>query len=76
MTTLVEAIPLTMDSHGVYRVGGSRVTLDLLVRAFNRGATAELDRSGIPDSAVARRLPGDRLLLEAQRRTSSVFREA
>ena len=30
-----------MDSHGVYRVGGSRVTLDLVVRAFNRGATAE-----------------------------------
>ena len=41
MTTLVEAIPLAMDSHGVYRVGGSRVTLDLVVRAFNRGATAE-----------------------------------
>src|SRR5258708_25856159 len=41
MTTVVEAIPLAMDAHGVYRVGGSRVTLDLIVRAFNRGATAE-----------------------------------
>ena len=41
MTTLVEAIPLAMDAHGVYRVGGSRVTLDLVVHAFNRGATAE-----------------------------------
>ena len=30
-----------MDAHGVYRVGGTRVTLDLVVRAFNRGATAE-----------------------------------
>ena len=30
-----------MDSHGVYRVGGTRVTLDLVVHAFNRGATAE-----------------------------------
>src|ERR1700690_1752742 len=27
--------------HGVYRVGGTRVTLDLVVRAFDRGATAE-----------------------------------
>jgi hypothetical protein len=25
----------------VYRVGGTRVTLDLVIRAFNRGATAE-----------------------------------
>jgi len=41
MTALVDSIPLTKDAHGVYRVGGSRVTLDLVVRAFNRGATAE-----------------------------------
>jgi hypothetical protein len=36
-----EAIPLAKDSLGVYRVGGTRVTLDLVVRAFHRGATAE-----------------------------------
>jgi len=38
---VVDAIPLLKDAHGVYRVGGSRVTLDLVVRAFNRGATPE-----------------------------------
>jgi uncharacterized protein (DUF433 family) len=38
---LVDAIPLAADSHGVYRIGGTRVTLDIVVRAFNRGATAE-----------------------------------
>jgi uncharacterized protein (DUF433 family) len=38
---LVDAIPLSTDASGVYRVGASRVTLDLVVRAFNRGATAE-----------------------------------
>ena len=38
---MIDAIPLAKDSHGVYRVGGSRVTLDLVVRAFNRGATPE-----------------------------------
>jgi len=37
----MEAIPLSKDAHGVYRIGGTRVTLDLVVRAFNRGATAE-----------------------------------
>jgi uncharacterized protein (DUF433 family) len=40
-TDVLEAIPLAKDEHGVYRVGGTRVTLDLVVRAFNRGATAE-----------------------------------
>jgi uncharacterized protein (DUF433 family) len=38
---VVDAIPLAKDAHGVYRVGGSRVTLDLVVRAFNRCATPE-----------------------------------
>jgi uncharacterized protein (DUF433 family) len=39
MTT--ETIPLVRDADGVYRLGGTRVTLDIVVRAFNRGATAE-----------------------------------
>jgi uncharacterized protein (DUF433 family) len=38
---VLDAIPLAKDVHGVYRVGGTRVTLDVVVRAFNRGATAE-----------------------------------
>jgi hypothetical protein len=32
MTALADAIPLTKDADGVYRVGGTRVTLDLVVR--------------------------------------------
>jgi uncharacterized protein (DUF433 family) len=34
-------LPLTLGKDGVARVGGTRVTLDTVVRAFNRGATAE-----------------------------------
>ena len=34
-------VPLTLDSEGVARVGGTRVTLDTVVDAFKRGATAE-----------------------------------
>ncbi|HEY3740881.1 MAG TPA: DUF433 domain-containing protein [Bryobacteraceae bacterium] len=41
MSAVVDAIPLALDSSGVYRIGGTRVTLDLVVRAFNRGATPE-----------------------------------
>jgi uncharacterized protein (DUF433 family) len=41
MAEVVDTIPLSRDASGVYRVGGSRVTLDLVIRAFNRGATPE-----------------------------------
>jgi uncharacterized protein (DUF433 family) len=34
-------LPLKLDKAGVARVGGTRVTLDTVVRAFVRGATAE-----------------------------------
>ncbi len=34
-------LPLTLSKDGVARVGGTRVTLDTVVRAFTRGATAE-----------------------------------
>jgi uncharacterized protein (DUF433 family) len=36
-----ETIPLRKDKYGVIRVGGTRVTLDTVVRAFKNGATAE-----------------------------------
>ncbi len=35
-----ELIPLEMDTGGVIRVGGTRITLDTIVAAFNEGATA------------------------------------
>jgi uncharacterized protein (DUF433 family) len=34
-------LPLALGKDGIARVGGTRVTLDTVVRAFNRGATAE-----------------------------------
>jgi uncharacterized protein (DUF433 family) len=35
------SVPLKVDPQGVVRVGGTRVTLDTVVGAFQRGATAE-----------------------------------
>jgi uncharacterized protein (DUF433 family) len=36
-----EPVPLEADADGVVRVGGTRVTLDMVVAAFKDGATAE-----------------------------------
>ena len=36
-----EKVPLEKDDGGVIRVGGTRVTLDSLIAAFQEGATAE-----------------------------------
>jgi uncharacterized protein (DUF433 family) len=41
MTAVLDAIPLARDAQSAYRVGGTRVTFDLVVRAFNRGAMGE-----------------------------------
>ena len=41
LLTTTEAIPLDMDADNVVRVGGTRVTLDTVVAAFDEGATAE-----------------------------------
>jgi uncharacterized protein (DUF433 family) len=50
---VVDTIPLSKDVHGVYRVGNSRVTLDLVVRAFNRGATPENIAQDFPSLQLA-----------------------
>ncbi len=35
------AVPLRLDEHGRVRIGGTRVTLDSVVYAFQRGETPE-----------------------------------
>lgn len=40
-TPTAEALPLATDHHGVVKVGGTRVTLDTVVYAFQLGASAE-----------------------------------
>jgi uncharacterized protein (DUF433 family) len=34
-------LPIRLTENGIARIGGTRVTLDTVVRAFTRGATAE-----------------------------------
>lgn len=45
--------PLTLDTDGTVRVGGTRVPLDTLVVAFKKGATAEEIVQQYPSLALA-----------------------
>ena len=40
-TDTLERVPIHTDADGVIRVGGTRVTLDTVIEAFEGGATAE-----------------------------------
>lgn len=55
MTLTIEAQspPLQADRDGVIRVGGTRVTLDSVVRAFDEGHTAEEIVSHFPALRLA-----------------------
>lgn len=57
MTTLLEfqsiTLPLATDKNGVVKIGGSRVTLDTIVHAFDRGATAEEIAQQYPSVSLA-----------------------
>jgi len=46
-------LPLTLGKDGVARVSGTRVTLDTVVRAFTRGATAEEIAQQYPSVALS-----------------------
>ena len=46
-------LPLTLGKDGVARVSGTRVTLDTIVRAFARGATAEEIAQQYPSVALS-----------------------
>jgi uncharacterized protein (DUF433 family) len=39
--TLSNETPLQIDKYGAIRVGGTRVTLDVVIAAYNRGDTPE-----------------------------------
>ena len=41
LAAIQEAPPLITDDHGVVRVGGTRVTLDVVVHAYDAGASPE-----------------------------------
>lgn len=52
LSTFAETTPLETDADGVMRVGGTRVTLDIVVAAFKEGATAEEIAQQYPSVAL------------------------
>lgn len=50
---LPERVPIETDADGVIRVGGTRVTLDTVVAAFDAGATAEEIAQQYPSVTLA-----------------------
>jgi uncharacterized protein (DUF433 family) len=46
-------VPLSMDDTGTIRVGGTRLTLDTVLGAFERGDTPEEIIEGFPDLSLA-----------------------
>ena len=47
-----EPVPLARDDQGTWRVGGTRVTLETLVAAFDRGDTPEEIHEQYPSVAL------------------------
>ena len=50
--TFTQTIPLVQDRDGTVRVTDSRVTLDTLVGAFRKGATAEQIQDSFPSLSL------------------------
>jgi len=49
LTIAAEPVPLSMDAYGTIRVGGTRLTLDTVLGAHQRGDTPEEIVEGFPD---------------------------
>ncbi|MBO0721545.1 MAG: DUF433 domain-containing protein [Blastocatellia bacterium] len=50
--TFTQTAPLNQDADGAVRLTGSRVTLDTLVAAFKKGATAEQIQDSFPSLSL------------------------
>jgi uncharacterized protein (DUF433 family) len=53
ITLQSEPVPLSADESGVIRVGGTRVTLDTIIAAFQEGETPEVIADQYPAVALA-----------------------
>ena len=53
LTIQTDPLPHRVDEHGVIRVGGSQVLLDIVIQEFNNGAEAEAIAHGYPTLDLA-----------------------
>jgi uncharacterized protein (DUF433 family) len=52
-SSMTQSVPLTRGDDGVFRVAGSRVTLDSIVHQFRNGATAEQIQEDFPSVTLS-----------------------
>lgn len=50
--TLTQTTPLSQEADGTVRISGSRITLDTLVGAYEKGATAEQIQDSFPSLSL------------------------
>lgn len=53
MEIVADPVPMAMDKNGIVRIAGTRVTLDTIVGAYNRGDTPEEIFEGFPTISMA-----------------------
>jgi uncharacterized protein (DUF433 family) len=53
MTLTAYQVPLHIDQDGVIRIGKTRVTMDIVIRAFKRGASPETIAAQFPAITLA-----------------------
>ncbi len=53
LSITAEPIPLSVDPHGTVRVGGTRLTLETVLGAFNRGDTPQEITAAFPGLELA-----------------------
>jgi uncharacterized protein (DUF433 family) len=53
LSIVAEPIPLSVDSHGTVRVGGTRVTLETVLEIFKQGASPQEIVTALPDLELA-----------------------
>ena len=53
LSLTAEAVPLSTDAEGVFRVSGTRVTLDSIIRAYQDGSSADAIAEQYPSIPLA-----------------------
>ena len=53
MEIVADSVPMAVDENGIVRIAGTRVTLDTIIGAYNRGDTPEEIFEGFPSISMA-----------------------
>ena len=72
---LTQTTPLIQEADGTVRITGSRVTLDTIIGAFQKGATAEQIQDSFPSLSLAHIYGAIAYYLEHEAVVDTYFRE-